>query len=98
MKRRKSSQWWTSATITRIQQPIHEHSVIVLEMVGSYLGKNWVHRFVSRHPDMLDAKPRGPDPKRAQNFNKATITVVSNHPFWEAGEAEGGPKTSGSRL
>ena len=45
----------------------------VLEMVGTYPGKNWVRRFVSRHPDILVTKPRGLDPKRAQNFNKATI-------------------------
>jgi len=42
-------------------------------MVGTHPGKNWVRRFISRHPDILVAKPRGLDPKRAQNFNKATI-------------------------
>ncbi|KAJ8586728.1 hypothetical protein M405DRAFT_907688, partial [Rhizopogon salebrosus TDB-379] len=35
---------------------------------------NWVRRFISRHPDILVAEPRGLDPKRAQNLNKATVT------------------------
>ena len=55
--------------------PLHPRTLRgrVLEMVGTYPGKNWVRRFISRHPDILVAKPRGLDPKRAQNFNKATI-------------------------
>jgi len=43
-------------------------------MVKVYRGKNWVRRFLSRHAEIIVAKPRGLDPKRAQNFNKATIT------------------------
>jgi hypothetical protein len=42
-------------------------------MVGTYPGKNWVRRFISRHPDILVMKPRGLDPKHAQNFNKVTV-------------------------
>jgi len=40
-------------------------------MVKVYPGKNWVRRFLSCHADIIVAKPRGLDPKRAQNFNKA---------------------------
>ena len=56
--------------------PLHPRTLRgrVLEMVGVYPGKQWVRHFISRHPDILMAKPRGLDPKRAQNFNKATIT------------------------
>jgi len=43
-------------------------------MVKVYPGKNWIRRFLSRHAEIIVAKPRGLDPKRAQNFNKATIT------------------------
>ncbi|KAG2075020.1 hypothetical protein BDR04DRAFT_1006677, partial [Suillus decipiens] len=56
--------------------PLHPRKLRaqIFEMVKAYPGKNWVHRFLSRHADILVAKPRGLDPKRAQNFNKATIT------------------------
>ncbi|OJA18250.1 hypothetical protein AZE42_11071 [Rhizopogon vesiculosus] len=37
-------------------------------------GKQWIHRFVSHHSDILMAKLRRFDPKRAQDFNRATIT------------------------
>jgi hypothetical protein len=43
-------------------------------MVGTCPGKNWVRCFISHHPaDILVAKPRGLEPKLAQNFKKATI-------------------------
>ena len=42
-------------------------------MADTRPGKNWVRCFISHHPDILVAKPQGPEPKRAQNFNKATI-------------------------
>ncbi|KAG1836965.1 hypothetical protein F4604DRAFT_1601997, partial [Suillus subluteus] len=56
--------------------PLHPHKLCaqIFKMVKAYPGKNWVCRFLSHHMDILVAKPRGLDPKCAQNFNKATIT------------------------
>jgi len=43
---------------------------------GKKPGKNWIPRFLLRHPEIQLGKPSGLDPKRAQAFNR---TVVGNH-------------------
>ncbi|KIK94351.1 hypothetical protein PAXRUDRAFT_828064 [Paxillus rubicundulus Ve08.2h10] len=42
----------------------------VFEICGKQPGKNWARRFIQRSPHLVSAKPRGLDPKRAQNFNR----------------------------
>ena len=49
--------------------PLHRRTLHgrVPEMVGIYLGRNWVRRFIpGRHLDILVAKPRDLDPEGAQ--------------------------------
>ena len=37
-------------------------------------GKQWITRFLARHPGLKLGKPSGLDPKRAQCFNHTTVT------------------------
>lgn len=43
-------------------------------IAGRRVGKKWARRFLKRHPQVITARPSKLDPKRAQNFNKATIS------------------------
>ena len=36
-------------------------------------GRNWVYRFLGRHPEIVLSKPSGLDPKRAQAFNRPSV-------------------------
>ena len=45
----------------------------VPEAAKTYQMNFFLNFLMCRHPDILVVKPRGLDPKRAQNFNKATI-------------------------
>lgn len=53
-------------SISRIQR-------IARDLVGGKVGKNWVYRFLQRHPQLKLGKPSGLDPKRAQAFNEAIV-------------------------
>lgn len=44
------------------------------EICGQHPGRNWAGRFLRRHPFLVSAKPRGLDPKCAQNFNRTAVT------------------------
>lgn len=44
-----------------------------LQVCGKHPGKNWPRRFLKRHPCLVSVKPRGLDPKRAQNFNRTAV-------------------------
>jgi Tc5 transposase-like DNA-binding protein len=48
----------------------------VQEITGGRIkpGKQWITRFLARHPGLKLGKPSGLDPKRAQCFNKTTVT------------------------
>jgi hypothetical protein len=46
---------------------------IARDLAGTDVGKNWVHRFLLRHPELKLGKPSGLDPKRAQAFNEAIV-------------------------
>jgi hypothetical protein len=37
-------------------------------------GKQWITKFLARHPSLKLGKPSGLDPKRAQCFNRTTVT------------------------
>jgi hypothetical protein len=54
-------------SISRIQR-------IARDLAGGKVGKNWVYRFLERHPELKLGKPSGLDPKRAQAFNETTVT------------------------
>lgn len=41
---------------------------------GKKPGISWIRRFLARHPNIKLGKPSGLDPKRAQCFNKTTVT------------------------
>ena len=56
-------------SISRIQR-------IARDLAGGKVGKNWVYRFLERHPELKLGKPSGLDPKRAQAFNE---NVVKDH-------------------
>jgi len=53
-------------SISRIQR-------IARDLSGGKVGKNWVYRFLARHPELKLGKPSGLDPKRAQAFNETTV-------------------------
>jgi transposase len=53
-------------SISRIQR-------IARDLAGGKVGKNWVYRFLQRHPQLKLGKPLGLDPKRAQAFNEAIV-------------------------
>jgi len=53
-------------SISRIQR-------IARDLAGGKVGKNWVYRFLQRHPELKLGKPSGLDPKRAQAFNEAIV-------------------------
>ncbi|KAG1902383.1 uncharacterized protein F5891DRAFT_919298, partial [Suillus fuscotomentosus] len=55
--------------------PLHAHAfrTRVFEICHRRPGHNWVRHFICRHPCLVMAKPRGLDPKRAQNFNRKTV-------------------------
>ena len=55
-------------SISRIQR-------IARDLSGGKVGKNWVYRFLARHPELKLGKPSGLDPKRAQAFNKTTVRI-----------------------
>lgn len=47
------------------------------ELAGRTPGKNWVHRFLTKHKHLLySGKGHGLDPKHEQAFN---LTTVTNH-------------------
>lgn len=47
-------------------------------LAGRIVGKNWVVRFLKKHPETVSGKPSKLDPKRAKNFNKTTISDFFN--------------------
>jgi hypothetical protein len=53
-------------SISRVQR-------IARDLSGKKVGKNWVYRFLQRHPGLKQGKPSGLDPKRAQAFNETTV-------------------------
>lgn len=55
-------------SISRVQR-------IARDLAGGKVGKNWVYRFLKRHPELKLGKPSGLDPKRAQAFNEAIVRV-----------------------
>ena len=55
-------------SISRIQR-------IARDLSGGKVGKNWVYRFLARHPELKLGKPSGLDPKRAQAFNETTVRI-----------------------
>ena len=55
-------------SISRVQR-------IARDLTGGKVGKNWVYRFLARHPDLKLGKPSGLDPKRAQAFNETTARI-----------------------
>jgi len=56
-------------------------------MRGKKPGRDWVYRFLGRHPQIILAKPSGLDPKRARAFNRPSVQryldklkeIVENH-------------------
>ena len=42
---------------------------------GHIPGRNWIYRFLRRNPSIKLGRPSGLDPKRAQCFNRATVTL-----------------------
>lgn len=42
-------------------------------MCGKKPGRNWVYRFLGRHPQIILSKPSGLDPKRARAFNRPSV-------------------------
>lgn len=56
-------------SISRIQR-------IARDLASGKVGRNWVYRFLERHPELKLGKPSGLDPKRAQAFNE---TIVRRH-------------------
>ena len=55
-------------SISRVQR-------IARDLAGGKVGKNWVYRFLERHPELKLGKPSGLDPKRAQAFNETVVRV-----------------------
>jgi hypothetical protein len=58
------------------KQGIRNMVLTIREACGRPLGKiskNWVHRFLLRHPAIKLSKPSGLDPKRAWSFNKKSV-------------------------
>lgn len=55
-------------SIPRIQR-------IARDLAGGKVGKNWIYRFLKRHPELKLGKPSGLDPKRAQAFNETTVRI-----------------------
>ena len=55
-------------SISRVQR-------IARDLCGGKVGKNWVYRFLARHPELKLGKPSGLDPKRAQAFNETTVKI-----------------------
>ena len=55
-------------SISRIQR-------IARDLAGGKVGKNWVYRFLKRHPELKLGKPSGLDPKRAQAFNETVVRI-----------------------
>jgi len=55
--------------------PLHSMNLCAraFQICGKHPGKHWAWRFIRRHPCLVSAKPRGLDPKRAQNFNRTAI-------------------------
>lgn len=53
-------------SISRVQR-------IARDLCGGKVGKNWVYRFLRRHPELKHGKPSGLDPKRAQAFNESIV-------------------------
>jgi hypothetical protein len=43
------------------------------EISGKTISRKWHTKFEKRHREILKARPAKLDPKRAQNFNKASI-------------------------
>ncbi len=39
-------------------------------------GRNWIYRFLQRHPDIVLSTPCGLDPKRAKAFNVPLLTAI----------------------
>ena len=56
-------------------KPLDMQGVCLLasDLSGSQPGKNWISRFMARHPDVCYSKPRSLDLKWAQNFNPSNI-------------------------
>jgi len=56
-------------------KPLDMQGVCLLasDLSGSQPGKNWISRFMARHPDVCYSKPGSLDPKQAQNFNPSNI-------------------------
>ena len=50
---------------------------IAYDMMGVVPSKNWHQHFENRHPEIASSKPSNLDPKCAQNFNQANISLLS---------------------
>lgn len=55
-------------SISRVQR-------IARNLAGEKVGKNWIYRFLERHPELKLGKPSGLDPKRAQAFNESVVRI-----------------------
>ena len=55
--------------------PLHSTNLRAraFQISGKHPGKHWASRFIQHHPCLVSAKPRGLDPKRAQNFNRTVV-------------------------
>jgi hypothetical protein len=48
---------------------------IARDLAGGKIGKNWVYRFLERHPELKLGKPLGLELNRAQAFNETVIRI-----------------------
>lgn len=55
--------------------PVHHSKlrVQVKDLTGRLPSKSWHRYFLRRHRELVTCRPQGLDPKRAKNFNRATI-------------------------